>query len=134
MSTQRHNKKRILKAVTDEPQTANPIFEKSAVHAWSVLERMEREGKVTHKVCKMAIHPYFTTKLWYRADAENIKFPVYRNARLEAVFAAVTHEPQTTKQIMEASGLTHIQDRLKKLEEIGEFCVHVRRCIIVKKL
>jgi hypothetical protein len=95
MSTQRHTQKRILKAVTDEPQTANQIFEKSGVHAWSVLERMEREGKVMHKVCKMANHPYFATKLWYRADAENIKLPVYRNARLEAVFTAVTHEPQT---------------------------------------
>jgi len=56
-------RKRVLEAVIDEPQTANEIFEKTGVSRISnVLNILKNEGKVKCRVCKMATHPYMTTK------------------------------------------------------------------------
>lgn len=115
-----HTRKKVLEAVTDEPQTANQIFEKTRINSVRiVLQELKVAKKVECVRCKMATHPYFTTTLWYLTDAKNVKFPQYRSERLEAVFSVITHEPKTQKQIAEASGVKQPFYSLKKLVETG---------------
>lgn len=127
-------KKRVLEAVTDEPMTANAIFEKTGINSVRlVLQELKVAKKVDCVRCKMATHPYVTTTLWYLSDAKNVKFPKYKSERLEAVYKAVTHEPQTMKQISEASGVKYPQHSLKKLTETGQIrCtqkeIHLPHC------
>lgn len=66
MSSRMHTRKRVLEAVSDEPQTTNQIFEKTGVgNVRVILDGLKVGRKVECVRCKMARHPYFTTKLWF---------------------------------------------------------------------
>jgi hypothetical protein len=121
-------RKRVLEAVTDTPQTANQIFEKTGINSVRlVLQELKIANKVECVRCKMATHPYFTTTLWFLADTKDVKLPQYRSERLEAVFEAVTHEAQTMKQIAEASGVKNPHYSLKKLTETRQIKCSIKQ-------